>query len=430
MKNLLLILGAFVLGSSVEATTLDKNTMVSSVFGYNNSVIFVENGITFSVYPDGEFDFYIDNRVNFGANLNFRRSNITFNSGFDYSPFVQYDDFGAVIQIENVPVYYDFYGRVSQIGGINIWYNNGRLRRVGGLRVFYNNRGMFYRFNGFVNVYNRYYVYSPFHDYFARPALGFCLVYNRPYRRLYNPIRYTWYRPYINNSRRFYAQVGRDYRYHYRPEREMLYRNDRRVVARENRGRRDNGYIRDNGQFRDSGRAMRSNTTTPIARTNKRSDGYRSGRTDKARVNERNGNRSSSFARGNEKARVNERNGNRSSSFARGNEKAKLSKRSESRSSGINRSTAPSNTKRSTARAADFRKDGRSMSRSVTTQKEMRKPSGTKAVRKSTSVASRSKASSRTPESRKSVSSRSGKDMKARSASRTVSTRSRRVLER
>ncbi|GGD38023.1 hypothetical protein [Muriicola marianensis] len=427
MKNLLLILGAFVLGSSVEATTLDKNTMVSSVFGYNNSVIFVENGITFSVYPDGEFDFYIDNRVNFGANINFRRSNITFNTGFDYSPFVQYDDFGAVIQIENVPVYYDFYGRVSQIGGINIWYNNGRLRRVGGLRVYYNNRGMFHRFNGFVNVYNRYYVYSPFHDFFARPALGFCLVYNRPYRRFYNPIRYTWYRPYINNTRRFYARVGRDYRYHYRPERERLYRNDRRVVARENRGRRDNGYIRDNGQFRNSDRAMRSNRSTPVARTNKRSDGYRSGRTDKARVNERVGNRSSSYARGNEKARVNERNGSRSSSFARGSEKARLSNRTDGRSSGITRSKAPSKMKSSSARSADYRKDGRSVSRSVTARKEVRKPSDSRTVRKSTSVASRSKGNSRTTVSRKTVSSRSGKDMKARSASRTATTRSRRV---
>ncbi|MBT8282821.1 MAG: hypothetical protein KJO86_03710, partial [Muriicola sp.] len=101
MKNLLLIIGAFALSSSVGATTLET----SSVFRSNNSVIFVENGVTFSVFPDGEFDFYIDNRVNVGANINFRRSNITFNSGFDYNPFVQYDDYGAVIQVENVPVF-------------------------------------------------------------------------------------------------------------------------------------------------------------------------------------------------------------------------------------------------------------------------------------------------------------------------------------
>ena len=278
MKNLLLILGAFMLSSSAGATGLENNTTFNSVFGFNNSVIFVENGITFSVYPDGEFDFYIDNRVNVGANLNFGRGNITFNTGFDYSPFVQYDDYGAVIQIENLPIFYDYYGRVSQIGGINIWYNNGRLRRVGGLYVYYNNRGLFHRFRGFVNVYNRHYVYSPFHGFFARPALGFCLVYNRPYRRFYNPIRYTYYRPYINNARRFYARVGNTYRYNHRPERERLYRNDSRVVARDNRGRRDSGYTRNEGRYRDNGKAVRSSRSTPVARTNSRTESLRSNR--------------------------------------------------------------------------------------------------------------------------------------------------------
>ena len=57
MKNLLLILGAFVLSSSVGASTLESNAITRSVFGYNNSLIFVEGGITFSIFPDGYFDF-------------------------------------------------------------------------------------------------------------------------------------------------------------------------------------------------------------------------------------------------------------------------------------------------------------------------------------------------------------------------------------
>ena len=242
---------------------MEKNVEISNAFRYNNSVIFVENGITFSIYPDGEFDFYMDNQVNFGANVNIGRANVTFNSGFDYSPFVQYDDYGAVIQIENVPVFYDYYGRVSQIGGINVWYNNGRLRRVGGLYVYYNNRGLFSRFNGYINVYNRYYTYNPFHTYFARPALGFCLVYNRPYRRYYAPVRYTYYRPYNRNYRRAYAAVGKNYRYNNRSERTSVYRNDRRVVARNNNSRRNDGYARSNGQGRDikSGRSNKVATT-------------------------------------------------------------------------------------------------------------------------------------------------------------------------
>jgi hypothetical protein len=252
MKNLVFILGAFLLSSSVQAISAEDKVAFSTAYFNNNSVIFIENGVTFSVYPDGEFDFYIDNRVNIGANINLGRANLTFNSGFDYNPFVQYDDYGAVIQIENIPIYYDYYGRVNQIGGININYNNGRLRRVGGLYVYYNNRGLFSRFNGYVNFYNRQYVYHPFHNYFARPALGFCLVYNRPYRRYYAPVRYTYYRPYYNNARRAYAHVGKEYRYNNRPNRTSVYRNDKRVVARESSGRRNEGVVRNSGATRNT----------------------------------------------------------------------------------------------------------------------------------------------------------------------------------
>lgn len=387
MKNLLLILGAFVLSSSVGATTLENNAISHNVFGYNNSVIFVEGGITFSVFPDGEFDFYIDNRVNFGANLNFGRNNITFNTGFDYNPFVQYDDYGAVIQIENVPVFYDYYGRVSQIGGINIWYNNGRLRRVGGLYVYYNNRGLFSRFNGFINVYNRNYIYSPFHTYFARPALGFCLVYNRPYRRFYTPVRYTFYRPYVNNARRYYARVGHTYRYNHRPERERLYRNDRRVAVRDNRGRRDSGYIRDNGELRDSRKGGRSSNATPMARTTSRTESVRTVRnTDKARMNERSNTRSV-----------------------------------------ITRNSAPVNTKRNDSRVAGMRSEGRTESRSVAKRNEVHRSTGSKSMKRSAPATERNKVASRTPVSRKGEKARSGRDVKSRSASGTTTTRSRRV---
>lgn len=200
-----------------------------------NAVIFVEDGITFSVFPDGEFDFFIDRPAVIGANVNFGNVNISFNSGYNYNPFVQYDDYGAVIQIENTPVYYDFYGRVTRIGNIDIFYNGNRLRRVGGLFVYYQPGGGILRFDGWVNSYSRYLPYRPYFSYFSRPAIGYCLVDYRPYRRYYEPIRYTYYRPYNHNYRRVYATVGRNY--HYKPDHRRLevYRNDRRVAQRNDR---------------------------------------------------------------------------------------------------------------------------------------------------------------------------------------------------
>ncbi|UII75987.1 hypothetical protein LV716_17240 [Flagellimonas sp. HMM57] len=232
MKKSVLIIAAVFFGTffTKAATVEDKVATVN--YRYGNSFIFVEDGVTFSVYPDGEFDFYVDNRVNVGVGAQIGNVGITFNSGFDYNPFVQFDDFGAVIQVENTPIFYDFYGRVSQIGSVDVWYRNGRVRRLGGLNVFYRG-GVFSHHTGFINIYNRRYVYRPFHRWFARPAVNFCNVWRTPYRRYYTPVRYTWHRPYRNNVRRAYAQIGREYRYN-RSRRANVYRNDRRVAVRNN----------------------------------------------------------------------------------------------------------------------------------------------------------------------------------------------------
>ena len=238
----LLFLGAF---SAKAASTLEEKVVPNYVRGYGNSFIFDERGVTFSVYPDGEFDFYINNQVNIGVGARIGNVGVTFNSGYNYNPFVQYDDYGAIVQVENVPIYYDYYGRVSQIGGVDVWYRNGRVRRVGGLNVFWNG-GVFSHYTGFINIYNRHYVYRPFHRWFVRPGVGFCNVWRTPYRRFYNPVRYTWYRPYRNNVRRAYAKIGREYRYNRTPRRANIYRNDNRVAVRRNSGRSNRDYTRGN----------------------------------------------------------------------------------------------------------------------------------------------------------------------------------------
>lgn len=239
MKKSVFYFAVLLLGTLFMQAKTGKET-IRTYFNYGKSFVFVENGVTFSVYPDGEFDFYINDRVNVGAQVSFGNSNITFNSGYNYNPFVQYDDYGAVIQVQNVPIYYDYYGRVNQIGGINIWYRNNRVRRIGGLHVYYNNRGYFDYYRGYINIYNRHYVYRPYHGYFVRPAIGFCQVFPNPYRRYYYPVRYTYYRPYHHNYRRAYAAIGKPYHHYDRGyRRSKIYRNDRRVAVRKNHVRND-----------------------------------------------------------------------------------------------------------------------------------------------------------------------------------------------
>lgn len=180
------------------------------VNGYGNSFVFDEDGITFSVYPDGEFDFYIEPVIS-SICVNTAVGGFSFNSGYDYSPYVQYDDYGAVIQVENVPVYYDYYGRVSQIGDVMVNYRNRRVCQVGGLFVHYNHLGHYVSHTGFINMWNPYFVYRPYYTYFARPVVNLCLVNIHPYRMHYRPIRHVYYRPYAPRVRPHYATIGHTY---------------------------------------------------------------------------------------------------------------------------------------------------------------------------------------------------------------------------
>ena len=202
MKKLALFFTAvFLIGTTVSAKTTNASEVNASLnlYGYNygNSFIFTEGGIEFSVFPDGQFDFYMPN---YGPNVNVGFSSpnvsISFNTGYDYNPYVQYDDFGAIIQIENVPIYYDYYGRITQAGNVNIRYNSyGYVTRVGGLYVYYNRNRAFSHCTGFINIYNRSYVYRPWHVYYAVPARNYCIVYNRSYRQYYTPVRHHYDRP-------------------------------------------------------------------------------------------------------------------------------------------------------------------------------------------------------------------------------------------
>jgi hypothetical protein len=58
-KLMFLITGFLLTGLTVHATNDNTNNLSISTYfgGYGNNFIFVENGIEFSIFPDGQFDF-------------------------------------------------------------------------------------------------------------------------------------------------------------------------------------------------------------------------------------------------------------------------------------------------------------------------------------------------------------------------------------
>ncbi len=238
MKNLTTILVVFLMGWATSNAALPDDER--NYRGYGNNIIFNEGGIEFAVFPDGQFDFnYLDNGPQYNVQFHGPNTFVSFNTGYDYDRFVQYDAYGAVVQIENTPIFYDPYGRVNQIGNIFIDYRRGFVSRIGNLRVNYRG-GVIVSYNGFINNYNPYYVYQPWHNYYLVPAYNRCVVFQSPYRRFYNPVRYSWnyHNTYWNSPSYYNGRYARasERRTFYRPNQRVAY-NDFETGRRDNRGR-------------------------------------------------------------------------------------------------------------------------------------------------------------------------------------------------
>jgi len=253
MKKLIFLISFLFIGLNLaKASTIDSRNY------YKDAIIFVEGGVEFAIYPNGEFDFYYNpefQRTN-AVNISAPNVNISYNAGYNYEPYLQYDDYGAVIQIESVPVYYDYYGRIIRAGGIYIDYNRrGRINRLGGLHINYNRFNRITNYSGYINNYNRNYVYRPWHQFYSRPRANVSVVFGQPYRAYYRPHRTT------------YVQHVNYYNNHYTPE-HNFYRPNQKVVSY-SKGRRTSGKrdldglaIRENRYVSSSDNEVRSNRTS------------------------------------------------------------------------------------------------------------------------------------------------------------------------
>ena len=270
MKKLAIIFSIVLMGLSATATPINSESHLRR--GYDgNAFIFVEQDVEFSIFPDGQFDFvYIGPQKNNKVTVSSQNVNISFNSGYNYDAYVQYDAYGAVIQVENVPVYYDEFGRIVRAGNVDIRYNDRRLVRVGGLNIFYNNYGHYSHYSGAINVYNPYYVYRPWHVYYARPLYTHVIVYDYPYRKHYKPIRYSYHQHvhYYNNRGRVSYQNGR--RDFYRPGSRVHQENGRVVKNTDFDPNRRNTMIANSGR---NNQEVKNSRTTENTTRNATPDG-------------------------------------------------------------------------------------------------------------------------------------------------------------
>jgi len=287
MKNIIFFFIAAVVGlSQASATPINISDNRYSLYD-GNRYLFLEGGIEFSVYADGEFDFIVPQAVNnIQVNLNNSALNISYNTGFNYDAFVQYDNYGAVIQIADVPIYYDNWGRIAQAGNVVITYRDNRISRVGNLQIFYQGNSFAYT-RGYINPYNRrinHYVYT---DYFYRPFVDRCLVYNMPYRNAYNPHRYS-YAYHRNQYRSGYNDgYANAYRTFNRPQGSIAHNNARAGSYRDARMAGSRSISRRSNVNPNNARVVRSSrsATSRVAPVSRNARSNRSSRsTAKART--------------------------------------------------------------------------------------------------------------------------------------------------
>ena len=179
MKKFTLVILLLLTVSKIHATNPKTPDNLNNV-GYNGKAyIFIEGGVEFSVFTDGQFDFtYLGKQNNTSVFINTPSVFVSFNAGHDYEAYLQYDDYGAIIQIEDVPVFYDVYGRIIQAGEVEISYINRAISRIGSLQIHYNRYGDYAYCIGYINSYNRFYTYRPWHRYYQRPIYTNCIVWD------------------------------------------------------------------------------------------------------------------------------------------------------------------------------------------------------------------------------------------------------------
>ncbi|WP_121666598.1 hypothetical protein [Mesonia aquimarina] len=249
MKKLTLLFALFFICLFTSKASID--------FRNQQAVIFTESNVEFAIYPDGQFDFYYLPAQPIRINTQSSMVNISFNAGYNYNPFIQFDDYGAVVQIERVPIYYDYYGRVTRIGNTNLYYNRfGQLSQIGNLRIRYNRYGNISNYIGYINYNNQQYIYRPWHQFYCKPTR--VIVYSQPYRAYYQPRRLSY------NSFRSNYQNRSNYRNNfYEPS---------ASIGNYNRGTKtaSTTNIRSSGINNTSSINTRRNNTRELSRENER----------------------------------------------------------------------------------------------------------------------------------------------------------------
>ncbi|WP_046755537.1 hypothetical protein [Kordia jejudonensis] len=162
MKNFYLLFVGLLLSVTTTQASETSNRLdatengLTNRYRYAQPIQFVERGVEFFIFQNGEFDFnthpVVYNRTRrssvnatYGA-PRVRTRGTQFNTR-NIGVRVEHDRNGRVRRIGNLFINYDSFGRVKRIGSIYMRYHNrhGKIKQIGGLHLKYNRWGRLIR---------------------------------------------------------------------------------------------------------------------------------------------------------------------------------------------------------------------------------------------------------------------------------------------
>ncbi len=160
MKRIVLfIVVMFLIGTTAQATDqryADDQNRVMNRYRNAQPIFFVEGGITFLVYSEGEIDFEKPRRryrhhTDWG---NRHQSAPGHSQNYKHRSrhTVRYDYYGRLNRVGLTTVSYNRYDQVRRIGSVLVRYNRrGLVSKIGGLHIYYNRYGTIKHMEGAVH---------------------------------------------------------------------------------------------------------------------------------------------------------------------------------------------------------------------------------------------------------------------------------------
>lgn len=146
-KITFLVASVLLVGNVAKASDIIINAGVENrtSMSFNEPIAFVERGIEFFVFPNGDFDFNTRPQDSQGdyyyRKAGGRAASTQTRGNVNYGTLIEHDSFGRVRRVGNTFINYDYQDRVSRIGTVYMRYNRFALTQIGGMTLVYNRRG-------------------------------------------------------------------------------------------------------------------------------------------------------------------------------------------------------------------------------------------------------------------------------------------------